>query len=389
MSACLNLYSSRTPLPTNPTILERKCMGVDIDGKDLDYNTWKSTWSAPLVEDINNRTCTQIFKDTIYSLNGSSVFDPTSFTKVQSEFEFMLSKYFNNGITGHNITLPGEIGYDNFQHTLTNACKDLPGVCSLTQTKLCNGCSRSIISNNSDLIQLCGCFSPNLDPAIYTRNIPKQCDPLCSNSFAAKDADPNTGSVSSCTDTVCVIDNISITTTKSTIGNISINQVCEGCNTTNGCTCIIDTSVANLSSTLGLDNSNLFQNYCPAANSTCIIIDDTKQTSTVVPCGDKFSGSIKPIYDSSIPITIYIIIAIIVIIVLLALAAYIYAASQKKIFIPRYYKPSDYPKLLNTPSPSLVLPSLIPSQSPLYDEILIHPAPHISQMMVPISVSRS
>lgn len=383
MSACLNLYTARTDLPNNTTALERECMGVDEKGNDVDYVTWKNTWSGPLSNDSLNRNCVQVFKDNIYSLNGNAIFDPEVFSRVQSEFNLMLSKYFNNTITGHNITLPGEIGYDSFQHTLTQACHDLPGVCSLAQNNLCNGCTRSAISNNPDLIQLCGCFSPNLDPNIYTRNIPKQCDPLCSNSFAAKDADPNTGSVASCTDTVCVIDNVSITTTKSTVGNINISQVCQGCNTTTGCTCVIDTSVANLSSSLGLDNPNLFQNYCPSANSTCIVIDDTKQTSTVVSCGSKFSGTIKPVYDSSIPVIIYIIIAIIIVIVLLALAAYIYAASQKRTFAPRYYRDSDYPKL--NPSSSLPIVQTPSSEFPLQNQKMFAFAPHISQMMLPVS----
>jgi hypothetical protein len=384
MSTCLNLYPGRTGFPTGTTALERKCMGVGSLGGNLSYTTWKNAWAGPLPEDPNGRNCVGIFRDSIYSLNGNAVFDPTAFSRVQTEFQLMLSKYFNTTIDGHNIALPGELGYDDFQHTLTQACQALPGVCSIAQTNLCNGCSRSTISNNSDLVQLCGCFSPNLDPNIYTRNIPKQCDPLCSNSVAAKDADPATGAVATCTDTICVIDNISITATKSTVGNININQVCQGCSEVNGCTCIIDTSVANLASSLGLDDPNLFQNYCPSANSTCIVIDDTKQTSTVVPCGDKFSGTIKPVFDSSIPVIIYIILAIIIIIVLLALAAYIYAASEKKTYFPTYktkelFEPSYLDKnrslLITQPSyPSLASPPL-----------LIRPAPHLSQTMLPVS----
>jgi hypothetical protein len=354
---CLSFYATRPSIPTTATALERTCMGVDSKGVDVPFDTWVAAWNGPL---STGQTCQQLFNDEINSLNGVTVFNPTSFSKVSSEFEYMLSKYFNNNSSNpHQISLPGTPGYNNFQTTLLQACHDIPGACNAASAKLCKGCDRPSISNNADLIRLCGCYAPTLDPKIYTRAINVPCDPLCRQEISSKIRNVTSGSITGCNDSVCVIDNISITAVKSSVNSLSISQVCPGCGpgvqttttttTTTGtggttapivagagCTCVIDASVLNLAASLGLNDANSqFQQYCPAASSTCIIIDSIKGTSTVIPCGSQFSGAAKPQFDSSIPTIVYIIIAIIVVIVLLALAAYIYAGKTNKVFVPR------------------------------------------------------
>jgi hypothetical protein len=335
-SVCLTLYSGpiTTIDPLTRTGIELGCMGYP----NATLANWKAAWASPIIGDPDKRFCGQYFHDLIYSLGGNAVFDPTVFPRIQEDFEFMLSKYFNNTIQGSNIALPGESNFNDFQTTLVNACAEIPGVCDTAQKKLCAGCTRADISNNPDIITLCGCYSPDLSVAIYGRNIPKQCDPLCNNGTAAKLASSLNGIVNACTDTVCVIDNISITATKSTIGGIRINQVCPGCNT--GCTCIVDTSVLNIASNLGIDDPTLFQQYCPPALSTCLVIDSVKQTSTVVPCSNTFNTG-TPTFSSAIPTMMWVIFALIIIVVLLALAAYIYEANSKEIYVPRIrdYKP--------------------------------------------------
>lgn len=336
MSTCLKVYTDNTPVPLDTTTLERVCMGIDSTGNALSYDTWKSAWQGPLSD---GRSCVQLFNDTINSLGGNTIFNPFAFTRVSAEYEYMLSKYFNNRIGGHNITLPGQVGYDTFQNNLLKSCRDVPGACNAAQAKLCNGCTRSAISNSPDLITLCGCYAPVLDPAIYKRAINIPCDPLCRQELAAKRRDPSAGGVPVCNDTVCVIDNIAITAVKSSLNGVSIDQVCPGCSSSatggKGCTCVVDTSVVNLGSSLGLNDPNsVFTQYCPPEFSTCIVIDSQKGTSTVIPCGSRFGGATKPKYDSSIPLIVYIILIIIVVIVLLALAAYVYTAATNRIFIP-------------------------------------------------------
>lgn len=332
MATCLNLYSQTLGIPTGTSALEKECIGVTSDNKEMPLSDWIAVWSGTLPDDPLNRTCSQLYHDEIYSLGGNSIFNPPEFTRISEQYTYMLSKYFNTTITGHNISLPGRIDYNAFQDTLIKSCRDVGGVCTNSELKLCNGCTRTDISNNSSLVGLCGCYSPDLSAAVYGRDIPKACDPLCNNSAASKITDSATGAASVCTDTVCVIDNLSINTTKSLVGGISITQLCAGCGS--GCTCIIDTSVLNLAAGIGLDNPALFQQYCPPAQSTCLVIDNTAQTSTVIPCASRIASPAASA-NAAIPLMAYVILIIIVVLVLIVLAAYIYVASSKKAYVPR------------------------------------------------------
>jgi hypothetical protein len=287
---------------------------------------WKAVWASTLPGD--GRTCTQLFNDIINTnSNGLYQYNPQLFNRVNENMTFMLSKYFNSGRNG-NLVLPGEPGWNDFQFTLVQACRNIPGSCSTAQTLLCDGCSRAQIANNPDLLTLCGCYPPKLDPKIYTRDVPIECDPLCAQLISAKRITPDTGAVIPCQDTVCVMDNISITAAKSSVDGISITQVCPGCNPQTGCICIFDVSVATLSDNLGLTNPDVFRQYCPASTSTCLEIDSIKQTSTVVPCGDYFPGAISATVTAPISVGVYVLLILIIVIVLLSLAVYVYTYSD-------------------------------------------------------------
>jgi len=324
-------------------------MGINPGNQqDLDLQTWRDTWNFPL---SNGRTCPQVLNDIINTNNGTYVFNPANFQRVNLDMTYALSKYFNltnnNPFPGgHNLVLPGQIGtnglnnWNNFQNTLVNACVDVPGSCNQVQPILCSTCNRSEIANNPDLLTLCGCYAPPLDPEIYTRTISVECDPLCNQLITAKPRNSTTGEVRRCTDTVCVIDNVSITATKSSVSSISINQVCPGCE--NGCICIVDASVTNMQNSIGLDNPVTFNQYCP--NGTCIQINSIEQTSTVVPCDTYFTGAVTPEYDSSIPAIIWIILLIVIILVLLALACLVFADKNTQLLKP-VKPPSTQPNI--------------------------------------------
>lgn len=346
-TTCLTLYQTTNIIPPTLTdnngensieegtwLLEQQCSGVNEDGTEMTFEEWKDVWKTELSD---GRFCSQVFNDIIHS-NPQSVniflFNPVMFERVNNDMEYMMSKYFNATENGRNLLLPGAIGWDNFQNTLVTACRDNPGSCSKAQESLCTGCTREQISNNPDLLTLCGCYAPELDPTIYTREIPVECDPLCSRQITARRVDPETGKVTECNDTVCVMDNISITATKSSVSGVQISQMCPGCTAETGCKCIVDVSVTNLSASLGLDTPSTFQQYCPAEFATCINIDSVKQTSTVVPCDTYFDGTNVTNYDSSIPTSIYIIMFIVAILVILSLTAYIYSSKNIDVVLP-------------------------------------------------------
>jgi len=350
----LNLYPSqiqRPPhlitnpggnIPTSTWNDEVLCMGVNPNTQeDFDLFTWKAIWSIPL---DSGRTCPQILNDIINTNNGTYIFNPANFQRVNQDMTYALSKYFNltNNSPfpgGHNLVLPGQIGtgglnnWDNFQNTLVNACVDVPGSCNQVQPILCNTCNRNEIANNPDLLTLCGCYAPVLDPEIYTREIPVECDPICNQLITAKRRNPTTGVVLQCTDTVCVLDNISITATKSSVSSISINQVCPGCTAEIGCTCIIDASITNMNESLSM-NTPTFSQICPPEFATCIQINSVEQTSTIIPCNQIYTNPNEVVVDSSIPPFFWILALIIVILVLLALACLVFADKNTQLLKP-------------------------------------------------------
>ncbi len=355
-NVCLNRYINTLPRPVNlvnkPQDIndqtwqnERICCGITASGLDLDLETLKAVWSIPL---SNGRTCVQVFNDVIHTNNGQYIFNPKNFQDVSENMEYLLSKYFNQtpnpplNVGGHNLLLAGAVGWDQFQNTLVQACVNIPGSCNNAQKTLCDSCSRDEISNNPDLLHLCGCFAPILDPNIYTRTIPVECDPLCNKLSVSKIVNPTNGEVVPCNDTVCVMDNFSVTATKSDVNYINISQICPGCTAETGCICIVDTSITNMSASLGLDTPTTFQQFC-GPNATCIEINSIEQTSTVVPCDQYFTGAITPTYNSSVPPVIWLIVLIMVILVLLALAALVFADNNTELIKPVNPNKLSYP----------------------------------------------
>lgn len=334
---CLSLYQQRLPIPNhlkgappkevNEKKLwdyERICTGLDGFGErpiDEIIRNWRSYVFADL--DIN---CPQLFDLIIHTRPDTNLYlyNPDGHARIKETMSYLLSRYFNSS-DGSNLVLPGNRTWNQFQNTLIKTCLDVPGVCDDAQKYLCGGCSRAQISNNPDLLTLCGCYAEPLDPAIYKNkeNIKTECDPLCSRIDTAKLMDPETGDVFECNDSVCVLDNISITATKSSTTGVSISQICPGCSDETGCKCIVDVSIVNMASSIGLDDPFFFQQYCPPENSTCINIDRNTNSSEIVPCADYFTVSLESQYKTNIPTIIIIIVAIIVVLVIFSLIIYI------------------------------------------------------------------
>jgi hypothetical protein len=346
-SPCLNLPLQKKPIPTdlgtNPSglrqltasdwELEKKCAGVINSTTEMTFAQWKAVWNGDLPD---GRYCTTLFNDIINtSPNNTYNFNKEMYTRINETMDYMMSKYFNQ-TSGNNLVLPGQSTWDEFQNTLVTSCRESPGSCTTSRASLCDGCDRAQIANNPDLLALCGCVAPLLDPTIYRETVSRECDPLCSQQISSKIVDNNTGIVAKCNDTICVMDNISITATKSSVSGVQISQVCPGCTAETGCKCIVDVSVANMSQSLGLDTPTTFQQYCPPEFSTCIVINSVEQTSTVVPCDNYFKGATPQVKDSSIPFTIYAVAIFIAALVILALFVYIFSAWSRA---PSKYKP--------------------------------------------------
>jgi hypothetical protein len=188
----------------------------------------------------------------------------------------LLNQYFI--VDGFQPTTPGNTGYNSFQERLAVLSKTYPSAANsfLNQT-LCSAFSRGDLSNNLGRITFCGCHLP-ADQYATTQSIGVSsiaCDSLCSNTQAIPTVN-GAGTTERCTQGVCVIDNVTIGLINTSVGTISINQVCNGCDG-GGCSC----SIVNVN--LNANNSTLdkidFGQNCQSP--ACYTTSSTGETNRV------------------------------------------------------------------------------------------------------------
>jgi hypothetical protein len=322
----------------NSSAKEYECMGIEYNlGLDKNGNTgyissyknltdWAKVWE--------DGSCLNLFQSMVtgYGTNQSTVaFSSSNFIKVQEDFNFMFSRYFNAdsstqyfGHTGTNpntdpcdpdnklptygctplleslgewcqeegkfsnadnncnvwiggvntLTIPGKQGYNPFLDVLLDACYNIPGVCSQTQDYMCSTCDREQIYSNQTLIKFCGCSTgADTGDTFYNsdlQNFNSTCDPLCNRLDTIKYADPITGSTLQCNANVCVIDAVQINSISSSGISPTFNQVCPACADGQGnCICIIDASFTTTISSIQGENGEGPLNTQPKFNQYC------------------------------------------------------------------------------------------------------------------------
>lgn len=341
--ACLTLFPGRQSPPSiiGRTSKELSCIGVLPDGSEMIDDDWKNGWDT---------SCIDEFRHIINGLGSSSLyqFSSTGFAQVQSDFEYMWSKYLYTGGT-NLITLPGQTGFSGFQTVLLDACIQIPGACETAQTQLCSSCSRAEISDFSPLITLCGCFAPSLQTSYGTtigdiNNVTPECDPLCSQQKSAKKrytSGVKIGQAIQCDATICVIDNISIGASQSTTGGTAITQVCPSCSDAssgNQCKCIVNVSDSGILQRIdGLGQFSddvVFNQFCP--NALCLDVDPITQTVTPVACQDYTDVKTLDAINLPIPISFWIFIVVIIIICIIVIMAFKHQGKNILVYTPEY-----------------------------------------------------
>lgn len=206
----------------------------------------------------------------------------------------IMDKTFRRYLFTNNITEPGQGGYNSFQETLLETCRKLPGVCDTALiNRVCDNPKgldvdtlRAEIAGNRTRLNFCGCFAPSpSDVRLQLSN--SACDPLCARITTVPrmvTMGPLAGTADLCNQDICVINDVSITATKSVVqGGVSFGQVCNNCSTGN-CTCVISgVNISGILSDLGVPN--MFSSIC-GSGSTCLQGDPLNPTAppTLVPC---------------------------------------------------------------------------------------------------------
>lgn len=319
---CPNYYTNIYPSPQRNNIEELNCIGFN-----LSLDQWKGYW---LNIGNTHTSCTDVFKRKLVDVNNN--FSPSGFQETVEDFNFMFNSYFNtnynNGKGQHIIGVPGQKGYDNFSTTLISACSNnaqygLEGVCQQVATNMCSSCTYEDITNNKDLLKLCGCEVSSLPDLPEYKDISKSCQPTCSHEQVSKQRSYITGVIDECKSAVCVINNININVSKSIVGGTNFIQVCPQCNNGEVCKCIIDASIPTIGEQVGIANN--FTQYC-GNNSICTEIDNTTGVSKIVDCKNTIDNLKPEEYKIIIPGWVWIICFVIMLIFVLVIFSAIHVS---------------------------------------------------------------
>jgi hypothetical protein len=304
--------------------------------------------------------------------NDTHSYSQEGYANVNKDMNYVFSRYFNSLIPSgtnpgiNNIALFQDANYEQQQSSIIDACVQVPGICDLPASNMCKNCTRLKLANNSDLLSLCGCQAPitdPLDPTIYG-NIKPQCDPLCAMNKVSHNIDIKTGQEKQCTDAVCVMDNISVSSSRTQLNGISFTQVCPACEaqigSQIGCKCIVDVTIPNIATAIGISGSNTFRQYCP--NALCLLLNTTTQKLEPIPCDTYVvpPSVSPPSYSYPIPKGVWIIVGIILFLAILVLFSIIYASHNINVLIPHHWNPPQIqPAISNIYTPTILTSSQV------------------------------
>lgn len=248
-----------------------------------------------------SNACWSLYYNMMYNKNGRPEYNAEGAKIVNSDVTRLLENYSASGL---ELTEPGLKGYNVFQDVILRICNAYPGSCQDYLQPYC--APKTDIQSNRGLINFCGCYTEQQE---YGGNVSKQCQPLCNRVSNVKL--PNgTGSVLSCTDNVCVIDNVSIqASTTENSGNVSFTQVCrcpEG-----QCKCIIGS--VNL---YGITGETQFKQVCGEDSLCYAISDNPNDPPVLVGCPVILEPETLPTSEFN-PYIIWLIVFIVLVLVLI------------------------------------------------------------------------
>ena len=157
--------------------------------------------------------------------------DPVGLTIAQNTIEVLLNSYMEtHGSPIGKINTDGYIESSDFLVWFFNLCKSYPFLCQQSLTNFCYDLTPDLLLTKPESVRWCGCYLQDKYYEKYDKyGITKECSPLCN----LKDNVPligDDGIVIPCTDTVCMIDDLSIKIVDSfTQGAIDFGQVCNSC----------------------------------------------------------------------------------------------------------------------------------------------------------------
>lgn len=139
--------------------------------------------------------------------------------------------------------LNDNIGSPDFNNFVYSVCQEYPYLCSnFLENTVCKNKSYQEVINDANLLKWCGCYLSTNTYESYVNDfgLSKECTPFCNRPDVIPSYDPDTNLPQYCNQSVCIIDDVTITLAKTTLegeglagGNINFNQICNACSATN------------------------------------------------------------------------------------------------------------------------------------------------------------
>ncbi len=262
-------------------IISDQCIGADGD------TVWKQGWAGG-----TSSICSVYYNNIIFTQpDGGKGYNPNVITRSRTEFSsaFQLLLFNQRDLRGiGDLRIPGTEFYTDTQADMLASCIRTPGLCDLAFSNYCPSKTRFEISTNSQFLAFCGCRAPE-DPNSMLDIRPQECDPLCTRVGTIPLQNPSTGLSLECESNICVINDISIQATQTSVGSVNFSQLCTGCTEISPCKCIV--SDINLSENvlLNADVGTNLQKSC-GDNSLCLVLSDTTGVLEPVDCSTVFEN---------------------------------------------------------------------------------------------------
>jgi len=165
---------------------------------------------------------------------------PTGLENARFLLESALEKYKNVGgnlIDGTNELNPA------FRNWVYSVCQAYPNLCgNFLRNDICNNVTLEQAKIDRNVLEWCGCYLDKVsayDKYVNSLGVSKECSPFCNIPNVIPSYDTNTGEVKYCTQSVCIIDDVTMTLAKTRFegtgqagGNINFNQICNSCSAT-------------------------------------------------------------------------------------------------------------------------------------------------------------
>lgn len=292
--------------------------GVGIGSNEYLCSAGNATTITELTKYWQVINCPAIYESVLYTgPTGQLAYNKCYLAQIQADIDHLATTYLKMGYDFTATTTSPK--YNPFQENILKLCSNplVPGACDLFLQNYCANKTREQIGNDDALTGLCGCYAPPLYP---TRTIPVRCDPLCHLVQTTQRSDPCTGTISRCSNTVCVIDDVNIKIVGGNGGSVPVfQQICPGCDASGSdpCTCIIGGS--NLVNTL--NNSGVGPEYTVFCGQNAQCFQESPQGMlTAVPCPTANDFNF-PVPAYTYPLMIALVVVFITVVIVLAIYA--------------------------------------------------------------------